>query len=78
MSVRKVRRSPRVTHYKLDLVTIAFDSRDGSKDRKMPRANAQKMYQQGFLGIDLTNSIKDTVYNPIEGFENIVRKECMK
>ena len=47
---------------------VVRDSRDGNKDVFIPRATARRLYNEGKLAIDATNSagMQYTVYAPIE------------
>ena len=45
---------------------VIVDSRDGSKDKFIPTAIARKLYDEGKLAIDTTNSVYERVYCPLE------------
>lgn len=58
--------------------TIEFTPRDGREDRYMDATLAHRLYKEGKLAIDLTNSEgkNRTYYIPEEGYESEVRKLC--
>jgi hypothetical protein len=43
---------------------VVVDSRDGSKDKFIPTLIARKLYDEGRLAIDMTNSVYERVYCP--------------
>jgi hypothetical protein len=45
---------------------VIVDSRDGRLDRFIPTSIARKLYEEGRLAIDVTNSVYERVYCPLE------------
>lgn len=45
---------------------VIIDSRDGSRDKFIPTSIARKLYDDGKLAIDVTNSVYERVYCPIK------------
>lgn len=46
---------------------VIVDSRDGRKDKWIPTKIARELYEAGKLAIDVTNSVNERIYCPIEG-----------
>lgn len=44
---------------------VIVDSRDGSKDKFIPTSIARRLFDEGKLAVDTTNSINERVYCPI-------------
>jgi hypothetical protein len=52
-----------------DLVAVYVVSSDGSKDRMLDRTLAHRLYKEGKLAIDLTNSnLNKIVYCPVDEY----------
>jgi len=43
---------------------VIVDSRDGRLDKFIPTSVARKLYDEGKLAIDVTNSVNERVYCP--------------
>jgi hypothetical protein len=56
------KRGPKLKVPYVEMATVERDVRDGRRDYKIPREEAQRLYKEGKLEIDLTNSINEIVY----------------
>lgn len=58
----KPRRKRQNKKPQVDMARIIIDTRDGSKDKFIPRSEARALFENGKLAIDVTNSVYENVY----------------
>jgi hypothetical protein len=60
--MKRTRKTKTKILVRVPMARVEKDVRDGRRDYYIPKSEAKKLYEEGKLHIDITNSINEIVY----------------